>query len=549
MSIQCDEFDPMMPSTRAAHHWTTANLGEAAPGVLSPLCTALWGATAERAARRAPWMVGMMHDAELTPPADPADWYLRLFYGRLSCQVEYMATMGDRVPGTTGPDAVRSLFGDVPEDMTFNPTRRYYASIAWRLPRMFLRYPAIVSKLASETDVWWRDSVTRVDTMTREDALAVFDEAVLRFERTSCLQMVGTLCSVQPLYDAVERLIARTGVGDIGILSGTGGAEMAVIADIWKASRGQITIEQVVANHGFHGPGEGEISSAVWRDDDKPLRDLIARYAERPETDSPIARERARTAELARTQAALLAALPYHTRPAAKLILRLAARRIPLRGVGKRAFLQSIDAARASARRIGDLLVATGVMKDASDVFLLTGTELREPPTADLEGLIESRRQARAKYQALTLKSTRWVGLPETEPADTRGPMDDNDMISGLGVSGGVVEGTARVVTDPSFAEVEPDEVLIAQTTDPSWSSIMFISSALVVDIGGTLSHAAVVARELGIPCVVSTGHGTKMISTGDHVRVDGSAGTVEILSRSAGRLSGKVRSHSQRPS
>jgi phosphohistidine swiveling domain-containing protein len=218
-------------------------------------------------------------------------------------------------------------------------------------------------------------------------------------------------------------------------------------------------------------------------------------------------------------------------------LLRLAARRIPLRGVGKRAFLQSIDVARASARRIGDLLVKTGAINDSSDIFLLTGTELRAAPTTELVGLIESRRQVRAKYQALTLKSTQWVGLPETEPADTGRPTDESGVISGIGVSGGVVEGTARVVTDPSFAEVEPDEVLIAQTTDPSWSSIMFISSALVVDIGGALSHAAVVARELGIPCVVSTGHGTKVIRTGDHVRVDGSAGTVEILYRgSTGR-------------
>jgi rifampicin phosphotransferase len=536
MSIACDEFDPLMPSTRAVHHWTTANLGEAAPGVLTPLGTALWGAVAERAARKAAWMVGIMHDAELALPADPADWYLRVFYGRLSCQVGYMATIGDRVPGVTGQDAVRSLFGEVPADITFSPTRRYYASIAWRLPRMFLRFPAILGNLASETDTWWRDSVARVDTMTRDAALTMFAEAVRRFERTSCLQMVGTLCSVQPLYDAVERLIARTGVGDIGVLSGTGGAEMAVIADIWKASRQQTTIEQVLANHGFHGPGEGEVSSTVWREDDKPLRDLVARYAERPESESPIARERARTAELARTQAAVLAALPYHARPGATLVLRLAAQRIPLRGVGKRAFLQSIDAARASARRVGDLLVQAGRIRDASDIFLLTGEELLASPSTGLEDLIERRRLTRASYQALGLTSTHWMGLPGTEPAGTAGPTGSDGVISGIGVSGGVVEGTARVVTDPSFAEVEPDEVLIAQTTDPSWSSIMFISAALVVDIGGALSHAAVVARELGIPCVVNTGHGTKLIQTGDQVRVDGSAGTVEILARRSAR-------------
>ena len=108
----------------------------------------------------------------------------------------------------------------------------------------------------------------------------------------------------------------------------------------------------------------------------------------------------------------------------------------------------------------------------------------------------------------------------------------DTDLLVGVGVSAGVVEGIVRVVMSPDDEDIRPDEILVAPFTDPSWSSIMFISSALVVDIGGALSHAAVVARELGIPCVVSTGHGTQLINTGDQVRVDGTKGTVEILAR-----------------
>jgi pyruvate,water dikinase len=532
MGDTAGEFDPLMPTTRAVHRWTTANLGEAAPGVLTPLGMALWGETAERAARRSAWLVGMMHDAELVVPPDPADWYLRVFYGRLTAQVAYFATLGDRIPGTTGADVVRSMFGDVPPDVMFHPTRKYYSSIAWRMPRMFVRLPAMLADLAADTDAWWRESVTRVDTMARDEAVGLFTEAVRRFERTSALQNAGTLCSVQPLYDAVEKLIARTGIGDIGILSGTGGAEMAVITDIWKASRGEATVEDVVVKHGFHGPGEGEVSSTVWRDDVAPLRDLIARYAERPDSESPIVRECARRAELVRMQSALVAALPRGSRLGARLVLRFAANRIPLRGIGKRCFLQAIDAARASARRVGELLVADGRLRDASDIFLLTAEELIAPPPADLRSLIERRRQKRASYQALVLATTQWVGLPETRPADSAVPGAPDGVISGAGVSAGVVEGRARVVTDPSFADVEPDEILVAATTDPSWSSIMFISSALVVDIGGALSHAAVVARELGIPCVVGTRCATKLIDTGDHVRVDGTVGTIEILAR-----------------
>jgi pyruvate,water dikinase len=95
-----------------------------------------------------------------------------------------------------------------------------------------------------------------------------------------------------------------------------------------------------------------------------------------------------------------------------------------------------------------------------------------------------------------------------------------------------VVEGRVRVVTDPTFADVEPDEILVATTTDPSWASIMFMSRALVVDIGGALSHAAVVAREMGIPCVMGTDVATTALRNGDVCRVDGTTGHVVLISR-----------------
>jgi pyruvate,water dikinase len=108
------------------------------------------------------------------------------------------------------------------------------------------------------------------------------------------------------------------------------------------------------------------------------------------------------------------------------------------------------------------------------------------------------------------------------------------DRLTGIGVSPGVVEGLARVITRPDFLDVQPGEVLVAPYTDPSWSSVMFISVRWLVDIGGALSHAAVVARELGVPCVVNTQRGTSVITTGDHVRVDGARGIVEIIEPAA---------------
>jgi pyruvate,water dikinase len=151
----------------------------------------------------------------------------------------------------------------------------------------------------------------------------------------------------------------------------------------------------------------------------------------------------------------------------------------------------------------------------------------------DVRQLIGARRARRAEYQKMVLPST-WRGTPEPQSAADR-PVDGPMVIEGKGVSAGVVEGRVRVVEDPSFAEVEPGEVLVAPTTDPSWASVMFVSAALVVDIGGPLSHAAVVARELSVPCVVNTRTGSRVLRTGDLVRVDGAAGTVEVLERAAG--------------
>jgi pyruvate,water dikinase len=314
-------------------------------------------------------------------------------------------------------------------------------------------------------------------------------------------------------------------------------------------------VEDVVRAHGFHGPLEGEISGRVWREDDSPLRAMVALYAARDDSEDPKRREADKSRELADMQRRVVSAMPAPARPVAGLLLRLAADRIPLRGVAKRSFLQAIDVARAAARRAGEHLAGDGVLDDPEDVFMFTGAELAGALPADTRALVAERRSYRTAHQSVRLASSQWRGLPTLEPADQPAPRTGaaadaapgteagaapgtgvsaavGEKLHGLGVAPGVVEGIVRVVTDPSFTDVEPDEILVAPTTDPSWSSIMFISSALVVDIGGALSHAAVVAREFGIPCVVDTRDGTRVLRTGDRVRVDGAAGTVEVLAR-----------------
>ena len=525
--------DPLHFQSGENEHWTTANLGEAMPGVATPLSVTVWGDSVDKGLLAAAVSLGAIAPREAREIGPPAIRVTRLFHGRAAVKADVLALIGDRMPGTTGEEVVRTYFGSVPETMDLHPTRRRYPVVAARLPWTFATHPRRVRSLAADWDAWWPRSVAAVPGLTRGAAARQLTEAVARLEAAVIVQSVAVIACVQPAYDALSQAIESVDQGeDLSLLlSVPGGAESAVVQDIWKASRGELPIEAITARHGFHGPSEGELSATVWREDDAPLRRMVSQYAGMDESEAPDAREAALRAERSELESKLLAAASPAARPGIRVLLRLAEPRVALRGVAKRSMLQALDVARASARRLGEELAAAGVLDQRDDVFFLTVAEATGPQRPDLADVVAIRREQRTEHARFSIPE-HWRGNPEEVLA--REAAASQSTVEGEGVSAGAVTGTARVVLDPSFTDVEPDEVLVAPTTDPSWSAIMFVSKALIVDIGGELSHAAVVARELGIPCVVNTRNGTATIRTGDRVRVDGEAGTVEILERAS---------------
>jgi pyruvate,water dikinase len=240
--------------------------------------------------------------------------------------------------------------------------------------------------------------------------------------------------------------------------------------------------------------------------------------------------ERERGLERRRAEQELFGSLPAPRRAAARAVADLAARFIPLRGTGKAAFLQCVDVARAAAAVIGETLD----LERPADVFMLTLPELLAPEAPrDVPRLVATRRAIHDEYRGLDIADL-FTGAPEPFAVDR--PVsggDGSELVSGAAVSPGVVEGIARVVLDPDVDEpIEPGEILVCRTTDPSWASTMMLASALVIDIGGPISHGAIVARELGIPCVIGTRNGTALIRTGDVLVVDGGRGEVQIRTR-----------------
>ncbi len=172
-----------------------------------------------------------------------------------------------------------------------------------------------------------------------------------------------------------------------------------------------------------------------------------------------------------------------------------------------------------------------GVLGQPDDVFYLTVGELLDRVPPDAKELAVARRARRDEYLQLELPEA-WTGQPVPIRIAAGPAAAPGDVISGLAVSPGVVEGRARVVLDPACSEaLEPGEILVSETTDPSWASLFLVAGGLVIDIGGAISHGAIVARELGVPCVINTKVGTKRLRTGDYLRVDGDSGTVTVLS------------------
>jgi pyruvate,water dikinase len=216
-------------------------------------------------------------------------------------------------------------------------------------------------------------------------------------------------------------------------------------------------------------------------------------------------------------------------------------------------------------REFGSLLAREGFLADREDIFYLRHDEVRS-------ALEEVRLHWSSGYSGAARGSWYWPSLVErrkgihramtqwspppvlgqapgeiTEPFTimlwgitterVRGWLstdtDESLTFAGLAASPGIVEGPARVIVRADeLGEIEEGEILVAPSTSTSWTPAFGTIAAAVLDVGGIMCHAAIVAREYGLPAVVGTGIGTKRIRTGDRLRVDADAGVVTILGR-----------------
>ena len=209
-------------------------------------------------------------------------------------------------------------------------------------------------------------------------------------------------------------------------------------------------------------------------------------------------------------------------------------------------------------KEFGALLARSGVIDEADDVFHLHHTEVDEAlADVSLAWAAGSPPLGGPHFRPMIAERKRMLKvLEDWSPPPALGPVPealndpavrmlwgitseriaawlnpDPDEVVGVAASAGIVEGIARVLHDVSeISTLREGEILVVPVTAPSWAPVFAKIKAAVSDIGGSMSHAAIVAREYGMPAVVGCGDATKRIRTGDRVRVDGDRGTVRVL-------------------
>ncbi|HEU0054069.1 MAG TPA: rifamycin-inactivating phosphotransferase [Longimicrobium sp.] len=176
-------------------------------------------------------------------------------------------------------------------------------------------------------------------------------------------------------------------------------------------------------------------------------------------------------------------------------------------------------------------LVRAGVLREAEDIFYLRFEELHDVVRTNRvdDGLIRERGEAFRSYQALTPPRVLTSDGEAVTGSYRRDDLPASALV-GLAVSAGTIEGRARVILGMADADLEPGDILVTAYTDPSWTPLFVAIKGLVTEVGGLMTHGAVIAREYGLPAVVGVEHATRLIRDGQRIRVHGTDGYVEIL-------------------
>jgi pyruvate,water dikinase len=556
---------------------TRANAADGYPRPLTPLSQDLVLTFEEAAVRRF-----YFESLGVLTPADAPDPYLTTFYGLVYLNADQLAGLGESTPGSSGQAVYQQFFGLEPDPDYRAPKASLRArlgeavrglAVAPRILRLAGAIPADIEHQSTRV----RDARPSGDPSQLSDSeLAAWLRRLddLQVDCWHCLISGAGLSSA--FFEGARKLLARfaeDASGDLnnrlhvalgGNESAEAGRAVRRLADLVRAEGVQAALDgddpeaalrsaspaagaaldELLRRFGHRGPAELELANANWRAEPRLVLDTVrAELRREAPTETSTGIRQAAEAELA-------ARLSPVTRRLVGVALRRSQRQMASRENGKVPVAMLWDELRRLLAAAGPRLTERGVLPSPDGVLFLRHAELHAVLAGDAgpgPEEIARRQEAHRRCLALDLPELVEVGpaqgygsaplsgyirpLPD-EVIRARGLLppeklaDDATRLHGIAAAPGRVTGRARVLLDP-FEEFEPGDILFAKTVDPGWAPVLACAGAVVLDIGGLLSHGAVVARELGVPCVVNVKAGTERAVTGSTVTVDGSSGEV----------------------
>ena len=523
------EFDSLVDP--AVPDFTSANTSEAYPGPMTPLSLEL-GMDCLRAGA-----VVMADVAGLPPDLTDllSDRATASFGHGAFVNLSVVLALANAMPGSNGSAGWEAVFGD--SEVTLPPitlTARDKVRIGLRSGRALAAFGRESQRVAREARVIFLDREA-LRALTDEQLLArlllardvTVDTACVSFNGAAFVSSVTSALADKGLDSLIT---ARAGDADLASaaalraatdlaaeLRADAGLRRAVTEavaagvsalDLLAAGRAGFAgrVRAVLAEHGHRGPRELELASPVFADAPHRFLEIVLKAADAPpRSPSPPP------------------PVPRHLRPIAAWAHRLH----HARELGRDATVRAVHAYRLAALELGRRLVAEGRLEEPDDVFYLTLNQLVAVPV-DARDQVVRRRAERERLRPVRVPSF-FSGTWEPEPAEAQ--LRAGETAQGIGVSPGVVRGPVRVLDADALGELDPGEILVAAYTDAGWTPYFGLAAAVITDSGGQMSHAAVVARECGIPCVVAIAAASRRLTTGQIVAVDGASGLITVVS------------------
>lgn len=357
------------------------------------------------------------------------------------------------------------------------------------------------------------------------------------------LSGVGDVDSVPPsvaLWELGRRVAASESLG-AAFDEGLGGL-LDRLRDVDDGPVFLASLDRVCAEHGARGPIEWDAMSPSWETDPELVLALVDRLRYADDDQSPSARRERIASDRAEAEAEVRAHLAGDDEAlgALDLGLHLASMYVPGRERTKLTEMMAVHEVRVPMRELGRRMVDRGVVDEPEHVFMLLDSEL-EDFVADPESFAATIRdrvrrfaELKAKQEPLNIHAEQPDIDSWPDRAAAAQPVVVGDVLPGTAGGPGKVVGRARVIHDPGDPRgLEPGDILVAAVTDPAWTPLFMTAGGVVVELGAPMSHAMIVSRELGVPCVTAVSGAAKRIQDGMLLEVDGGAGKVTVLDES----------------